>query len=203
MSVALEPSRRERKKQATRQAVHRAAFELADRVGLAGTTVEAISDRAGIAPRTFWSYFASKEDAVIDRDPEWPLALRAGLLERPPTEDVVTSLQVVLGEHIGGRLTDSARSVRRQNLIRREPSLMAAVAAVYDELERALVLAVAERLGTDPEQDMLPAVAVAAACGACRVAQQRWAGLGGAVPYQEVLEEAFAELASITSGQGR
>ena len=68
MSVQLAPSRRERKKQATRQALHEAAFTLAEERGLTGTTVEAIAERADVAPRTFFNYFTCKEDAVLDRD---------------------------------------------------------------------------------------------------------------------------------------
>lgn len=186
---------RERKKLATRRAIHDAAFDLVDRHGLTGTTIEAISDRAGVAPRTFWSYFSSKEEAVIDRDPDWPDALHAALLERPAGEDVVTSLRCVLEAMIGERLVDSDVAVRRQQLIRREAQLMAAVAAVYDEVERALVTAVAERLGLDAGQDMRPGVLVAAAAGACRVAQQKWAEGHGKRPFADLVAEAFDELA--------
>jgi AcrR family transcriptional regulator len=189
------PSHRERKKLATRQAIHDAAFDLVDRHGLAGATVEAISERAGVAPRTFWSYFSSKEDAVIDRDPEWPNSLRTALLERPAGEDAVTSLRLVLEHYVGERLVDSKRAVRRQRLIRREPHLMAAVAASFDEIERALVSAVADRLGADPAIDLRPGVLVGAACGACRVAQQRWADDAARRPFPELVEEAFNQLA--------
>jgi AcrR family transcriptional regulator len=196
MSVAAPPvSHRERKKLATRQAIHDAAFDLVDRHGLSGTTIEAISDRAGVAPRTFWSYFASKEDAVVNWAPERPHELRAALLARPEGEDAITSLRCVLRDYVGDRLTDSARAVRRQQLIRREPQLMAAAAAFFDEIERGLVSAVALRLGLDPTSDLRPGVLVAAACGACRVAQQRWADEQGRQPFHDLLDEAFAQLA--------
>lgn len=196
MSLAAPAStHRERKKLATREAIHAAAFELVDRHGLSGTTIEAISDRAGVAPRTFWSYFSSKEDAVINRDPERPAILHAALLARPAHEDVMTALRAVLEEHISDRLGDSKRAVRRQHLIRREPQLMAALAASFDEIERALVSAVGERLGVDPAGDLLPGVVVMAAGGACRVAQLRWADEQGRRPFSEILDEAFARLA--------
>ena len=44
MTVELAPSRRERKKQATREAIHEAAFDLAEESGLGAVTVEAISE---------------------------------------------------------------------------------------------------------------------------------------------------------------
>ena len=193
--AALPTSHRERKKLATRWAIHDAAFDLVERHGLAGTTIEAISDQAGVAPRTFWSYFASKEDAVINRDPEGAEHLRAALLARPAGEDAISSLRCVLEEYVSDRLVDSDRAVRRQQLVRREPQLMAAVAASFDDVERSLVEAVAERLGLDPMRDLRPGVLVAAAGGACRVAQMRWADEQGRTPFHDLVDEAFAQLA--------
>ena len=193
--VAPPTSHRERKKLATRQAIHEAAFDLVEQNGLTGTTVEAISERAGVAPRTFWAYFPSKEDAVINRDPDEAEALRAALLARPAGEDVVVSLRCVLEEYVADRVVDSARAVRRQQLVRRDAQLMAAAAATFDEIERILVEAVAERLGLDPAHDLRPGVLVAAAAGACRVAQQRWAYEDGVRPFHDLLDEAFAQLA--------
>jgi AcrR family transcriptional regulator len=188
-------SHRERKKQATRRALHDAAFELVDRYGLSGTTVEAISERAGVAPRTFWSYYRSKEDAVIDREPEVAETLRGALVARPADEDVVRALRSVLESYIAGRQVNSARSLRRQQLIRSEPQLMATMAATFEEIERALASAVAERLGVDPAASLRPAVVVMAACGACRVAQQRWVDEQGRRPFPDLLDEAYSELA--------
>lgn len=187
-------SHRERKKLATRHAIHDAAFELVERNGLAGTTIEAISDRAGVAPRTFWAYFSSKEDAVINRDPDLSDTLHDALLDRPEDEGAMAALRAVLEEHVGERLVDSDRAVRRQHLVRREPQLMAATAATFDEIERAMVSAVARRLDLDSSVDLLPGLLVMAAGGACRMAQQRWADEHGCRPFAQVLEEAFTRL---------
>lgn len=194
-AAAPPQTHRQRKKLATRRALHDAAFELVDRNGLSGTTIEAISERAGVAPRTFWAYYASKEDAVIDRNPEWPAILRADLLARPADEDAVTALRRVLERYVADRVIDSDRAVRRLQLVRREPQLMAAAAAVFDEIEQALTLAIAERLHLDPDTDLRPAVLVMAACGATKVAQHRWAGQKGRQPFDELLAAAFEELA--------
>lgn len=197
------PSHRERKKLATRRAIHDAAFELATERGVAHTTIEAVSEKAGVAPRTFWAYFASKEDAILDRDPEWPDQLRRALLDRPVGEDPLTALRRVLEAHLADRVVDSDYAVRRQRLIRREPQLMAAVAAAFDEIERALVEAVAERTGSDPRRDLRPGLLVMVAGGACRVAQQRWADDNGRRPLPELIEKAFDELAAGLTPLGR
>jgi AcrR family transcriptional regulator len=189
------PSLRARKKQATRRAIHDAAFTLVEDAGFSGATVEAISDRAGVAPRTFWSYFPSKEAAVIDVGPDRPAALQAALLARPPDEDPLTALQRVLQADMVDRNVDLDRALRRARLVRREPQLMAAVAVAYDEVERALVAGIAERLGQDPETDLLPGLYVNAACGACRAAYQRWSETKGQTALTDLVNEAFTHLA--------
>jgi AcrR family transcriptional regulator len=194
VSVTLAPSLRERKKQATRRAIHEAAFAMVDEYGLSGVTVEAISDRAGVAPRTFWYYFSSKEDAVLDRDPGRPEGLRKALLARPPEEDILTALRRVLDEDLAGRVVDRNRALRRGLLVRREPQLMAAVAATYDEIERELVHGVAERMELDPDSDLFPGLIVSSVCGAYRIAQLRWSDRKGRPSLQDLVDEAFEHL---------
>lgn len=59
------PSLRERKRERTRQALVDAAAELFERKGYDGTTVAEIAAAAEIGTRTFFSYFASKEDILF------------------------------------------------------------------------------------------------------------------------------------------
>jgi AcrR family transcriptional regulator len=194
-TVDLAPSHRQRKKQATRRAIHEAAFELVEQNGLSGVTVESISEKAGVAPRTFWSYFASKENAVLDHDPTRAEAMKEALLERPADEHPMLAAREVLERDLSGRLVDVDLAFRRGQLIRREPQLMAAVAANFDEIERALEAGLAQRLGRDPGSDLLPGVLASAATGACRVALQRWGDQKGRIPLAELIDEAFGQLA--------
>src|SRR5579875_1319527 len=59
---------RERKKQATRLALHEAALRLTLERGLDRLTVEDISAAAGVSARTFFNYFPGKEQAIIGDD---------------------------------------------------------------------------------------------------------------------------------------
>jgi AcrR family transcriptional regulator len=56
---------RERKRAATRRAIEVAALEIVAERGLEKTTVDEISHRADISPRTFFNYFNSKEVALV------------------------------------------------------------------------------------------------------------------------------------------
>lgn len=58
-------SLRTRRKERTRASIHRNALTLAREKGVRVTTIEDIAAAAGISPRTFFNYYASKEDAVL------------------------------------------------------------------------------------------------------------------------------------------
>jgi AcrR family transcriptional regulator len=196
IDVELVPSRRERKKLATRQALHEAAFALAEEFGLAGVTTEAIAEQADVAPRTFFNYFACKEDAILDRDTGRAAQLRQEVLARPAGEDALTALRRVMEDEMSRRIIDVDLWVRRMRLIRSEPHLAATMAAASEEIEVALVDAVAERTGRDASTDMYPALVVNAVWGAFKVAHRMWSHLGGEESFDLLLSEAFDTLAS-------
>ncbi|MYT33817.1 TetR family transcriptional regulator [Streptomyces sp. SID8354] len=58
-------SHRERKRERTRQAIVDAAADLFERHGYEGTTIADIAAAAEIGTRTFFSYFASKEELLF------------------------------------------------------------------------------------------------------------------------------------------
>lgn len=67
MSVDLaQPSLRERKKLATRSALHASALALVVERGHDAVTVEEICEPVGVSARTFFNYFPSKLAAVFD-----------------------------------------------------------------------------------------------------------------------------------------
>ncbi|MCW2902925.1 MAG: transcriptional regulator, TetR family, partial [Streptosporangiaceae bacterium] len=87
------PGRRERKKRRTREALVEAAFELFREKGFEATTVEEIADAVDVSSRTFFRYFASKEDVALTFQEEQLAAVLAALAARPADEPVVTALR--------------------------------------------------------------------------------------------------------------
>src|ERR1700741_561650 len=91
-------SLRERKRVRTRQALIDAAVELFGRRGYDGTTIADIAAGADVSTRTFFSYFASKEDILFpDADARVNAALTA-IDERSPDERPTAILLRALGE---------------------------------------------------------------------------------------------------------
>src|SRR3954447_27077973 len=59
------PGFRERKKEATRAALRPAALRLALERGPGNVRVDDIAEAAGVSPRTYNNYFASREHAIV------------------------------------------------------------------------------------------------------------------------------------------
>jgi AcrR family transcriptional regulator len=89
---ALE-SLRERKKAKTRRALVDAAVELFLEHGFERTTVEQIAEACEVSPRTFFRYFATKEDVLFADASERLDAFIAALEARPADESPLRSLR--------------------------------------------------------------------------------------------------------------
>jgi AcrR family transcriptional regulator len=196
--------RRDRKKSATRRALRNAALRLVAERGFANVTVEDIAEAADVATRTFFNYFPSKESAVIGADPERVEHLRLSFLARPPRESPLRSLRAVLVDYaatIDEEFDDLGEGkeawFQRFCAVRADPDLRGAYAAHMSEVERSIMVAMAERLGTDPDHDPYPALVTATALAAVRVAALYWSANGG--------EDSLARLTGIaidTLGKG-
>jgi len=195
-------SLRERKKLATRRALRRAAFELVTERGFAHVTVEDIAAAADVSPRTFFNYFPTKEAALFGADPDRITALRERVARLAPGEPALAALRLVMVDdaraaaaeltELGG---DPAGWLRRMKSAHTDPQLRAARAAQMAMTERAIAEGIAERLGTDPERDPYPGLLAATAAGVFRASISFWAGTGGTVPLEHLVNQAFAALA--------
>jgi AcrR family transcriptional regulator len=74
---------RERKKARTRAAIRQHALRLFREQGYYATTIEQIADAAEISPATFFRYFPTKEDVVLQDDFD---VISLGALEAQPPE---------------------------------------------------------------------------------------------------------------------
>jgi AcrR family transcriptional regulator len=147
----------ERRKAETRMEIARAAAALFVQQGLRATRAEDIAQAAGIAPRTFYRYFASKEEAVAPLyaagAQRWIEAVRTA----PPELAVPQALEHAVRHTLTPGLGVSAASWEwLRTLIRladTSPALRKVWAEVCQASEGALAEILAEREGgsTRPE----------------------------------------------------
>ncbi len=210
MTVASTPSEtappvslRERKKQATRRLLRRAAFGLVAERGLANVTVEDIAEAAEVSPRTFFNYFPSKEAVLFGGAPDRAARLRDRVATHAPGEPVITALRAVLAqdaeamaEELSSLGGDPADWLRQMKVARTDPLVRAAHASQMALIERAIAEGIAARLGADQEADPYPGVLAAAAVSMIRASLSFWAGSSGAVQLSALIDQAFQALAA-------
>ena len=188
---------RERKKLETRQTIRRVALDLVCERGLENLTVEAIAHAANISPRTFFNYFAHKEDALVTDAAEDAVALRTHIAARPAEESPLHAIRAVITEYNPFSLmtADRTRALTRQKLAQDHPVLLARQLGRYAVLEAEFAQAVAERLDVDPDEDLRPALVASVAAAAMRIAVRRWT-TDDSVQLTDLLIAAFDELES-------
>jgi AcrR family transcriptional regulator len=155
---------RERKKQRTREAIIEAALRLFAERGFDRTTVADIAAAADIAPRTFFGYFAAKEDVVFHDFEEIFASLRARLEHREPGETAIDAMRAWIADLTAHADFEDPREVLKRRLIRSTPALREHDRALMSRFEAALGDAVASDLG--PGQGLLRPRMVAAAAAA-------------------------------------
>jgi AcrR family transcriptional regulator len=194
-------SLRERKKLATRRRLRRVALGLFAERGFSNVTAEEIAEAAEVSTRTFFNYFASKEAVLLSADPGRLQAIRDTITAEAPGVPAVEVLhramtawaREVVAEvaELGGNPADW---LARFKTARDDLHLRAAQAARMEAIERTVAEALAERLGTDAERDPYPALLAALASGVFRTSMAAWAGSGGTVPLERLIDLAFQAL---------
>ncbi|MFE7838757.1 TetR/AcrR family transcriptional regulator [Streptomyces sp. NPDC057474] len=160
---------RERKKAATREALHAAAVRLALANGIENLTVEAIADAAFVSRRTFSNYFANKEQALMHHDRTRAVRLVELVCTRPEEEAPRTAL-IRAAEQLHAEYPDTPEAQYRE--LRLHPALLSELAAAYTAVEQDLADAVEQRLPDQPDRALRAQVLAAAFLVALRIAGQ-------------------------------
>jgi AcrR family transcriptional regulator len=156
---------RERKKQRTREQIIDAAMRLFDERGYHATTIADIAEAAEVAPRTFFSYFPSKEAVVfhdVDRDLE---GLANALGERLPGESAFDALRRWIDSMFDVWMADEDEAHLRKRLCREDEGLANFQGGVMARIHELLLGAIADDLGEQPNA-LRPRLVAAAAVAA-------------------------------------
>jgi TetR/AcrR family transcriptional regulator, regulator of mycofactocin system len=142
---------RERKKQRTREQIIEAAMGLFAERGYHATTIADIATAADVAPRTFFSYFPSKEAVVfhnVDRDLD---ALASALRDRPAGETVYDALRRWIDAMFDNWMAEEDEALLRKRLCREDEGLANFEGGVLVRIQELLLEAIAEDLGEPPD----------------------------------------------------
>ncbi|MEU9477860.1 TetR family transcriptional regulator [Streptomyces sp. NPDC048191] len=171
---------RERKKQRTREALLRAALELFTTQGYERTTVDEIVEAVDVSQRTFFRYFAGKEDVAFAVQTMTEEHFVAAVRARPAHEAPLEALRqaVLEGWDAIRETVESAVPVelylRMYRTIESTPALLAAHLLRSAATEETIARLLAEREGVDVDTDPRPRLAVAVFGGVMRVTERQW-----------------------------
>ncbi|MBT2383642.1 TetR family transcriptional regulator [Streptomyces sp. ISL-11] len=181
MSPRAAPSGlRERKKRRTRETLIRSALELFALKGYERTTVDEIAEAADVSQRTFFRYFANKEEVALAVQDSVESHFFTALRARPASESPLTALRsaVLASWDTVGEAIESVvpleLHMRTYRMIESTPPLLAAHLRRLSELEERLAREIADREGLDVATDPRPRVLVAAFGGVMRVTGKLW-----------------------------
>jgi AcrR family transcriptional regulator len=196
-SVAdLRPDRRQRKKARTRRDLVKAAVRLFDERGFEGTTIEDITNAADLSPRTFFRYFASKEEILYAEHQRSVDDLRNRLADCPEGEPLLVTVREAMLTIAGRIEKDKDFHLLRIRLVAESPSVLAYALRVQQDWVRIIAKALAARLGVNVYTDMRPTLIAGAANVAIRSALTRWGAGGGKESLRKLTSEALLLLES-------
>ena len=141
---------RERKKARTRAAIRRHALRLFRQQGYAATTVEQIAEAAEVSPSTFFRYFPTKEDVVLQDDVD-VLAIDA-FEKQPPGLGPIAAFRAASASTFGALSDEELDRLRETTAL--TMSVPEVRARALDEFSRTIdviAAAVAKRAGRKPD----------------------------------------------------
>lgn len=190
-----ELSMAERKRQLVSNELSDAALLMLAAKGFDAVTIDEIAAAAGVSRRTFFRYFASKEDVVVQFLAGMGADIVAELTARPVSEPPSAALRHAVRVPLAVCVDHSERSLQVLRLILGTPALLARYLERQAEWRAALAAGLARRVGLDPATHLYPPLAAAMALAALDAVLQRWDASSGVDNPNTLLDDAFTVIA--------
>lgn len=192
--MLTETGRRARNKIERRRRLEDAALRLFERDGFDATTIEAITAAAGLSPRTFFSYFATKDDVVLADYADRLGRIPGELAERPVDEHAWRALEQCFATVAGDYEAEADRIRRRFTIMATNPSVLARNLQLQLTHEVAVANALRDRPGASrsgPDPDLMAACAF----GIIRTSVRQWLTSPDSAPLPRLVAVNFGRLA--------
>jgi AcrR family transcriptional regulator len=191
------PGLRARKRQQTRERLTRAAMALFLKRGFEATTIDDIAAAADISRRSFFHYFASKEDVVFAWQDDSSHAVVAAVSARPAGESMLVAAENAICDMVSQLNPDEAIAMAK--LKRDNAALQARDQVKYEKLERELAAALARRGGhkSDKSTKLQARLVAVIATGAMRIGGELWAAEGARENPEKLARRTFAAIRAI------
>ncbi|WP_405663571.1 TetR family transcriptional regulator [Streptomyces sp. RK9] len=185
----------ERKRQLVADELTEAALQLLALKGFDAVTVDEIVGAAGVSKRTFFRYFASKEDVVVQFLADMGTGMCAELAARPAGERPSEALRHAVWVPLGECADHSERALRVVRLILGTPALLARFLERQAQWRDDLAAELARREGLDDATGLYPRLAAGMALNAFDTVLHRWSGSEGKEDPAGLTDGAFAVIA--------
>ena len=162
--------------------IRRIALTLFAERDFAAVSVQDIADAAGMSARTFFRYFASKDDILLDYERHLQARLQAALHARPAREGAVTALRnaYIATSTVAPEEHDAV--VARARMLAAVPALRARAHGERAQGSREVAILLANRMALDANPaaavDQRPLVIAAAMSAAAITAWDCWLEAG-------------------------
>jgi AcrR family transcriptional regulator len=183
----------ERRRRLLRDELGHVAIRLFVEHGFDNVTVDDIAAAAGSSPRTFFRYFATKDEVVLDYERRLQARLLVALRSRPPNEGPVEALRQAYVETSHVEPAERGRVLQLGRVLENAPALRARVAGERIAEDIALAEHLAERLGAQPD-DARVRVMVASMGAVAETEFRTWVRGGGKGDPAKRISEALALL---------
>jgi mycofactocin system transcriptional regulator len=162
-----------RKRITSRAELEHVAFELFERQGFDGTTIDDIARAAGIGRRTFFRYFPSKNDIPWGNFAEELERMRAQLSAYPAQIPLMEAIRLAVVDFNRVPADQLPWHRRRMELILRVPALQAHSTLRYASWRQVVAEFVGQRIGQPPDA-LAPRTIAYAALGVAIAAYEQW-----------------------------
>jgi len=180
---------RERTRRAVRGELAQLAMDLFVENGYDETTIDDLAAAAGMSKRTFFRYFASKEELVMGKYEVLGEQLAEDLAARPADEPIWVSLRQVFRQIVDNVESEGTAAVAMEKMVRDHPTLNASYLERVSRMQELLHDEARTRTGWPDPADPRTAAIVGAAFSCLIAAWATWLTTNQAQPFGDLLNQ--------------